>query len=156
MALIQPPQKRGEPEVKPEMGEIGFRYPVALTRKMRYHKPRQKALWVQEAVEDLLNLSSYKDVDWGNPVEEECDAFLSMLYLAERYTELGKSTALRLPVTVINDLNTAAERIEKVTGRTDMRSLIVRAALRQRILFQGRRIGDVLPDVIDGEGLQGE
>lgn len=144
MLLGAAKRKKDEPVEK----EVVHRVPVringsVLAEMAKFHSPKEKSQWICEAIDDLLGRETYLDANWQDAGDDDTASFLAMVNLDEGLVDPASIivlvpdstyTALMDAVKVITWLNIGNSR--------SVRPALIRSAIRQRIILNGRLLND--------------
>ncbi|WP_286241190.1 hypothetical protein [Neptuniibacter halophilus] len=111
----------------------------------QFHQAKEKSQWVSDAVLDLLSREIYEDADWQDADHEDTVAFLSLLNFDEKLIDPVADTIL-MPQSVVDSMSEAVKKICWVLPEASrsVRPAIIRAAIRQRVLLNGKLLSEVL------------
>lgn len=133
-------------EDKPEPKK---RVPIRLSGKLfsdmaSYHSPKEKSIWVEQAIEDLLDREIYKDADWQDIENEDTSAFLALIDLDETLVDPVSDIVL-LSKETYDKLTSAVQKTAWLNADSSRspRPAVIRAAIRQRILLGGKLFKDI-------------
>lgn len=140
MTLIKRPPLPVEEDVQ----LVPVRLPKLLADQARaFYKPKQKSVWVCDAVQDLLQRSLFLDANWADLRDDDAQAFVSMLAIPEPH-RTNTSHVIRMPSGLYGQVLTAVECITPFFAPEHGRNVLpalIRAAMRQRVLMGGRLLG---------------
>lgn len=126
---------------------VPVRLPGSMTDAMKSHyRAKEKSRWVSDALVDLLNRDCFVEADWTSGSNEDADMFLSLLSFRERL-QRSKTEQFLFPEEVCRALDEAESLISsyKPSVKQWVRSSLIRAAIRQRLLLNGLRWDEAFP-----------
>lgn len=141
MLLSSPRQKKDSKTASESFKRISIRINRALIEEMSaHHPPKQKSKWVTEAIVDLLDRDIYKEADWNEADNEDTAAFMAMINLDEALRDPVAEVFL-IPDSIFDELSAATNKVVRLFPSLSrfVRPAIIRAAIRQRLVLNGRR-----------------
>lgn len=129
---------------KQEKSRFSIRVSSSLIKEMsKYHKPKQKSVWVEEAVLDLLSRSVYKTAIWTDCNDENTEQFLMLVDFSEKMVK-SQGEVFLFSTGTIKAIDNAVCNIRNIADSLGIdfigiKASIVRAAIRQRVVLGGVR-----------------
>lgn len=111
-----------------------------LQKMAKYHSPRKRSLWINEAIFDFLSQSSYVDAQWTED-DPETSTFLLTINLGR--TKVLKNIMLQLTEPVSQLLDEAVINVSLVVPENKasvIKPALVRAAISRRLSLGGKRV----------------
>lgn len=123
--------------IKTEKVKVPVRLPGSLAEEIRplwmqAYGRRGKSRWIEEAIKNFLNLSSYNNADFTNPNDDDASHFNELVLLGSDLTLDQSPDNLILRPEVVAELKAASNKIVRFRledATSDLVSTIIRAAI---------------------------
>ena len=117
--------------------KVPVRLPGSLAEEIRplwlqAYGRRGKSRWVEEAIKNFLNLSSYINADFTDPNDEDASHFNELVLLGSDLTLDQSPDNIILSIQVVTELKSTSEKINRFRledTSSDLISTIIRAAI---------------------------